>query len=165
MVNSAAIPAVDKERLKRAGAKYSLICAGLGLLVAALITTALFGVFTGSGLHQIILDPYFLAPVAVAVSCLAIAAWYFGGLAGGVISRVGLASPATRLIGILLALHCMILSVTAGYLTHFFSSIHQSEMLYDYVAGPAIAVIGIGFVPALILGLTFSAMIRSENRA
>ena len=154
----------DEQRLRRAGAKYSLISAGLGLLIAALITTVVFGLL-GTGLHEILFDPYFRAPIAVAVITLGVGAWLFGRVPGSLVFRFGSANLATVFIGIILAMSCLVISVSAGYLTHFFSSIHKSEMLSDYVIGPAIAMIGIGSIPALVLGLGFSAMIQSEGKA
>lgn len=162
MVKDSSPSQADRLRLQRAGANYSLICAVLGLLIAALMTTVLLGLLAGSGLHEILIDPYFRAPIAVAVISLGAAAWVLGRLAGDLVYRFSLAGPATPIIGVLLALTCLIISVSAGYVTHFLSSIHQPEMLLDYVIWPAVAVMGFGFVPALILGLAFSSMICSE---
>ena len=153
-----------KQRLLSAGAKYSLIRAGFGVLIAALMTTVVFGLL-GAGLHEIVFLPYFRAPIAVGVVTLSFAAYFFGRLAGGLVFRFGIQGAATPMIGIILALACLGLSVATAFATHYASSIHQSDMLYDYVIGPALSIIGFGFVPAVLLGLVFSWMIRSEREA
>ncbi len=141
------------------------MCAGFGVLIASLMTTVVFGLLAGSGLHEIIFLPYFRAPIAVGVVTLAVAAYFFGRLAGGLVFRFGLRSAATPIIGMLLALACLGVSVATAFATNYASSIHQPEMLYDYVIGPALSMIGFGFIPALLLGLVFSWMIRSESEA
>ena len=153
-----------KKRLQSAGARYSLICAGFGVLIAALMTTVVFGLL-GSGLQEIVVLPYFRAPLAVGAVTLSVATYFFGRLAGALVFRFGIRSVATPIIGILLALGCLGLVVASAFATHYVSSIHQPEMLDDYVIGPALTIIGIGFAPAVILGLVFSWMIRSEREA
>ncbi len=128
------------------------------------MTTVVFGLL-GSGLHEIVVLPYFRAPIAVGVVTLFVAAYFFGRLAGALVFRFGIRSSATPIIGILLALGCLGLVVASAFATHYVSSIHQPEMLDDYVIGPALNIIGIGFAPAVILGLVFSWMIRSEREA
>lgn len=128
------------------------------------MTTIVFGLL-GSGLQEIVVLPYFRAPLAVGAVTLSVATYFFGRLAGALVFRFGIRSVATPIIGILLALGCLGLVVASAFATHYVSSIHQPEMLDDYVIGPALTIIGIGFAPAVILGLVFSWMIRSEREA
>jgi hypothetical protein len=153
----------SREHLESSGAKYSLICAGFGVLVAALMTTVLLGLFAGTGLHDIVFDPYFRSPIAAALLSLAVSAWLSGKLAGRSIARIGLFSFGTWVVGVVLALSCLVISVSAAFATHFFVSRDQLGSCNDYIIGPALGIIYFGFIPAVFLGLAFSAMIRSEG--
>ncbi len=152
----------EKYELARAGVTYSLICAGLGVLVAGVLTAILLAPF-GSGLVDILPHPYFRSPIAAALISLAIAAWILGRAVGIIIWRVGPASKWVYPLGILLALTCLLISVVAAFTTHFFVSRQELGDFNDYIVGPALGIVGFGFLPALILGLVFSIMIRSAE--
>lgn len=154
----------NKQRLQSAGARHSLICAGFGLLIASLMTTVVFG-FLGAGLHEIILLPYFRAPIALGVMTLAVTAYFLGRLAGALVFQFRNRVGATLIIGIVLALGCLGIAVATSFATHYVNSVNQPDMLDDYVIRPALSIIGIGFIPAVLLGLVFSWMIRSEIEA
>lgn len=104
-------------------------------MAAALLTTILFA-FVGVGFHQILIDPRFRAPIAVAVIALFAAALSLGRIAGNLISAI------------------------SGALVNFFSEIHEPRAFTDYVIRPVVGIIIIGAFPAFVFGLIYSAMVR-----
>jgi hypothetical protein len=148
----------EKQRFMRAGAKYALLCGLFGLLIAGVISAVLFA-GVGIGLHEMVL----IIPqsIAVAVFSLFAAAYLFGRGAGALIHRFGIRSFATPIISILLAFACAITAITAGVVTGIFggSSLDRSLMWILQLIGTIFA---FGAVPALLLGLSFWALMRSS---
>lgn len=145
-----------EQRLERAGGKYALLCAGFGVLIAGVITTIL----SGGELQEIILHPYFRSPIAIALVSLGVSAWLLGRLSGRLIVRFPGNTFVTPAIGVALALSCLIISVVCAFIMHFFVSRDQLGHFGDYILAPALAIMAIGLIPAMLLGLVFAALMR-----
>lgn len=146
-----------RSNYQRASIKASVICALFGLLVAALI----WGIL-GVGLHEIIVNPWFRWPIAVGVIVLFLAAISFGLVAGNLIYRFGLSTYRPAVIGIILAWVCLTISALAAVSVNFVSEIGSAHAFNDYLLRPAGGIIVIGLIPALLLGLVYSVLVRSD---
>ncbi len=149
----------EKQMFTQVGAKYALLCSVFGLLIAGAISAVLFA-SVGIGLHEIIL--IIRTPVAVAVFSLFASAFLLGRASGALIRRFGIGSIATPLISIALAFSCAVAATTAGVVTGILGHNSNDSFAMTWILQLIGTIVGIGSVPAMILGLSFWAMIRAS---
>jgi hypothetical protein len=150
-----------KSRCQRVSIKYSVICATLGLAMALLLVMLIFGV---SGISEMSGRYIFQDSSIVAIVTLYAAALILGLFAGGLIYRVGVHGPRIWLIGIGLAWSCLFLSVCIGssmnFLSERYSELSTANAFTDWIIKPVFWVILLGGLPALGLGLFYTARVK-----
>jgi len=156
-------PMLLKSHYQRASIQASLICAIFGLLAAGLINAIFWGIL-GGGIQEIMIAPWFRGPIVVAILVLFVASIALGYIAGGFIYRFGLQTNVTAIVGIALAWCCLFLSAVVGTSVNYFSEMGELDAFHDYIVKPATSVIVVGLLPALLLGLVYSAIVRSDLR-
>lgn len=136
--------------------------------IAALwaVIFATFGILTAFFLLSMIGGVGFIAnilmPVLVAVIALYAAAAVFGSVAGLLIYRLRSRVWAIRSVSVVLAWLCLITSCLAGSSVSFLSTNGTSYDFEAYIFRPLFWVMFFGMIPALILGLAYSAVIRER---
>ena len=151
----------EKQQLTRAGSKYAVLCALIGLLVACVITAIIAAVF-GVGFHEVLFAGG--KPILFATLALFGTAYVLGRLLGRVVYRVGLRSLMTPLMSIILAFACLTIATLVGLLSDFGNNPSGTDSAGTIMNGLAL-IVGVGSLPALILGLSFSAMMQSSARS
>lgn len=139
----------------------SIFCASLGLLTALVISLP-FGM---SVLHFGFPLPLMTLPLMTGLIGLYICAYFYGRLAGKLIHRMGAKDYKIWLIGILLALSCVVTAALAGSSIYFFKELRFArleETFLDYVFKPLVWITSAGFIPALIIGLIWAKQMKKE---
>jgi hypothetical protein len=149
----------EKQMFTRVGAKYALLCAAFGLLIAGAIAAFIFA-SVGIGLHEMIL--IIPTPIAVAVFSLFASAFLLGRASGALIFRFGIGSIVNPLVSITLAFACAVTATTAGVVTGILGHNSNDPFAVIWILQLIGTIVGFGSVPALILGLSFWAMIRAS---
>jgi hypothetical protein len=152
-----------KSHYQRASVKASLICATFGLLTAGFINAIFWGIL-GGGIHEFFVVPGWRNPIIVAIIVLFVASIAFGYVAGSFVYRFGLQTNVTSIIGIALAWCCLFLSAVGGPSVNYFANTREMDAFHDYIVKPAAWVIVVGLLPALLLGLLYSYLVRSNLR-
>lgn len=134
----------------------SIFCASIGLLTALIISLLL-------GMSVLRFD--IPIPLITGLIGLYICAYFYGKLAGKLIYRTGAEDYKIWLIGIILALSCVVTAALAGSSIYFFKELRISRLeqtFLDYVFKPLFWITFVGFIPALILGLVWARQVKKE---
>lgn len=145
----------EKNHYKRAALTLSLIFATLGLLCALLI----LALFDGINLAM-----RFPIPIFTGVIGLYSAAYCFGLVAGNLINQFEGQGLGVWCTGIGLAWICLLISALAGSAVEFLPSHRNWQDFGDYIFKPLFWVMLVGIIPALILGVGYTAAVKKFIR-
>lgn len=132
--------------------KKTLIFASIGLAAELAIV-----LFIGFGVR-----PDFLASVLASVVGLYLAAFAFGSYTGSLLCSNKIGRAKLFLLGILVAVVCLLLQVLFGSSVEFLRNFGSHEAFLDYVFKPVFWVMFLGFIPAIIVGTVYALSLQKN---
>ena len=145
----------DEHEFGGIGRRAALICAALGLITAALMVFAMGGRLSAA------------LPVEILVGILAlfVGSAFLGKWAGKMFSRYAPVRVTDAIIGLLVAFGSIVISVFTASLFYFLKNLTQfnrsGNFWLSFVA-PQVAVLLVGGIPAMFLGILFGVLVRRE---
>ena len=144
----------------RVGMRWSLLFAALGVLAALLLVV-------GLKIQALLTDPApeFQTALVVGLATLCLSAALLGRLGGGIVYRSGNKLWANLVVGVMLALACVIISASAGALVGVLLVVSKqpafvrSNWLKD-AGGLSLLILFFGFGPAVLLGLLYGVLVK-----
>ena len=165
----------EKLHYQTVSIKSAVFCATIGLFISISLIALAF--LLGGGFNQLMTDginPFirflrefrYFKEVIATISALYLSAIVLGKYAGSIISRIGIENPRMPLLGIGLALSCLICSALALTSVNFFIELYRGVNLAhtfeSYVFKPLFWIIFVGFFPALILGIIYVQRVKKQ---
>jgi len=146
----------DESKYREVAMRKAIYCSSLGLLTAFAISL-LFGIVS--------LAVKFSDAIICGIIGLYISTYFYSKLAGKIVYRFGADNNKIWITGILLAWSCVVTMAVAGSSVYFFKDINRSGLgssFVNYIFKPIFWVTFIGFIPALLLGIFWSTLVKKE---